>query len=166
MVASYKSVTDCVWSFSWPPTIWTHDNHYIWTAVFAPMVGAILGCFCIKIYYIVIFHHPAYWLEEAQFLFHSIWKGLIPMDWRQMKIKQYVNPASQEPHGTFFCSWFLLDCMSSSSGCLQGAQQIVAVLVRWMVFKKMMTSRWVRLSILKSIVASTFSVPWQEMICR
>lgn len=97
--AQYLAGTFFCYCFGWPSTIWTHDDHYIWTAVFAPMVGAILGCFCIKIYYIVIFHHPAYWLEEAQFLFHSIWKGLIPMDWRQMKIKQYVNPASQEPHG-------------------------------------------------------------------
>merc|ERR1712146_62782 len=85
----------------WPSQVWTHHHGYIWAALFGPMVGAVVGCLVLKLYYVVMFNHPAYWLDELAHLAHTIWHGLVPVKWSQVKITQYQNPEAANPadHG-------------------------------------------------------------------
>jgi len=97
--AQYLAGSFFCWICGWPNEIWTHDNYYIWTALLGPILGAIIGCVCMKVYFIVIFHHPAYWLEELEFAIKGVWSGLIAVPWAKIKENQYHAAAAYEPHG-------------------------------------------------------------------
>jgi len=87
--AQYLSgVTFCSMA-GWPNEIWSQHNNYIWTALFSPFVGSVLGCICLKLYFIALFHHPVYWTTELTRMVVGIWHGLVPMTWGRLKIKQY-----------------------------------------------------------------------------
>ena len=92
--AYFAGVIFCSFS-GWPGEIWTWGDNYFWTALFAPMVGAFVGCIALKLYFITIFHHPIYWLQEIQVSFTTMLNGM-NIRWGKLKIKQYRAPTKQE----------------------------------------------------------------------
>jgi len=59
------------------------------------MIGSIFGCVCLKLYFITLFHHPVYWIDEIINSFSAMWHGLLPMKWGNLKIKQYRAKAPE-----------------------------------------------------------------------
>lgn len=87
--AQYLSGTVFCNMVGWPDIAWSRNDDFIWVALLAPLVGSLLGCLCLKLYYVVIFNHPIYWLGEITNMIHAAAKGLVPVRWGKLELKQY-----------------------------------------------------------------------------